>query len=179
MMNTPRLAAPFLGVAIFDTARLAARSFIFRQRLSGGDWLDQEKWGVEKFYYLNPVLSPGPEQNPCLTFFDGWDSRILRMRCKSVAGWMEGSPRGYAVSDYVGMPLLVDGSSIVTAYTTYDNRSRHLFFFGETSITGGGTYIMGFDSIRDPSGAYYLAIASYLKSDERYRLTGRSSDDRG
>ena len=29
MMNTPQLAAQFLGVAIFDTARLAARSFIF------------------------------------------------------------------------------------------------------------------------------------------------------
>jgi hypothetical protein len=28
MMNTPQLAAQFLGVAIFDTARLAARSFI-------------------------------------------------------------------------------------------------------------------------------------------------------
>jgi hypothetical protein len=28
MMNTPQLAAPFLGVAIFDTARLAVRSFI-------------------------------------------------------------------------------------------------------------------------------------------------------
>jgi hypothetical protein len=28
MMNTPQLTAPFLGVAIFDTARLAARSFI-------------------------------------------------------------------------------------------------------------------------------------------------------
>jgi hypothetical protein len=28
MMNTPQLAALFLGVAILDTARLAARSFI-------------------------------------------------------------------------------------------------------------------------------------------------------
>jgi hypothetical protein len=28
MMNTQQLAAPFLGVAIFDTAQLAARSFI-------------------------------------------------------------------------------------------------------------------------------------------------------
>jgi hypothetical protein len=28
MMNTPQLAAQFLGVAIFDTARLAARLFI-------------------------------------------------------------------------------------------------------------------------------------------------------
>ena len=28
MMNTPQLAAQFLGVALFDTARLAARSFI-------------------------------------------------------------------------------------------------------------------------------------------------------
>jgi hypothetical protein len=28
MMNTPQLAALFLGVAIFDTARLTARSFI-------------------------------------------------------------------------------------------------------------------------------------------------------
>jgi hypothetical protein len=28
MMNTPQLDAPFLGVAIFDTARLATRSFI-------------------------------------------------------------------------------------------------------------------------------------------------------
>jgi hypothetical protein len=35
MMNTPQLAAPFLGVAIFDTARLAARSFIRMEILYG------------------------------------------------------------------------------------------------------------------------------------------------
>jgi hypothetical protein len=29
MMNTPRLAAQFLAFALFDTAQLAARSFIF------------------------------------------------------------------------------------------------------------------------------------------------------
>jgi hypothetical protein len=28
MMNTPQLASRFLGVAFFDTARLAVRSFI-------------------------------------------------------------------------------------------------------------------------------------------------------
>jgi hypothetical protein len=32
MMNTPQLAAWFLGVAVFDTARLAARSFIPAER---------------------------------------------------------------------------------------------------------------------------------------------------
>jgi hypothetical protein len=32
MMNTPQLAAQFLGVAIFDTARLAARWFIRSRR---------------------------------------------------------------------------------------------------------------------------------------------------
>jgi hypothetical protein len=31
MMNTPQLAAPFSGIAIFDTARRAARSFIGAQ----------------------------------------------------------------------------------------------------------------------------------------------------
>jgi hypothetical protein len=31
MMNTPQLVAQFLGVAIFDAARLAARSFIIRR----------------------------------------------------------------------------------------------------------------------------------------------------
>jgi hypothetical protein len=34
MMNTPQLAAPFLGVAIFDTARLAAQSFIITAFMS-------------------------------------------------------------------------------------------------------------------------------------------------
>jgi hypothetical protein len=153
--------------------------FIFRQRASNGDWLGEKEWRIENYYSFNPVLFWGPEQNPCLTFYDGWDSRILRMRCKTEAGWEEGSHRGYAVSNYVGMSLFVDGSSIVTAYTTYDDQSRNVFFFGETSITSGATYIMGFDSIRDLSGGYYLAIASYLKSDEQYRLTVRSSADRG
>jgi phosphoribosylglycinamide formyltransferase-1 len=36
MLNTPQLAARFLGVAIFDTARLAARSFIFPGRGKSG-----------------------------------------------------------------------------------------------------------------------------------------------
>jgi hypothetical protein len=36
MMNTPQLAAQFLGVALCDTARLAARPFIFK--FNGIDW---------------------------------------------------------------------------------------------------------------------------------------------
>jgi hypothetical protein len=43
MMNTPRLAAQFLVVAIRDTARLAARCFIRFQKIMCLLWLKKSR----------------------------------------------------------------------------------------------------------------------------------------
>ena len=49
-VNTPQLAAQFLGVALLDTARLAARSFIILAEFGG---LDTQKPLLD---YLFPAI---------------------------------------------------------------------------------------------------------------------------
>jgi hypothetical protein len=153
--------------------------FYFVQRHPDGVLGMMEEWDFHQFFTAYSKLLWGRENEPCLTFFGDWDSKILRLRCKTETGWEVLPIKGYAAHYPLEMAFIVDDPFLQTAYVASRNSEGYALFFGETALKGGDVDVYSFDLSKDDAGVYYLAYRANLVSDHAYLLSVLSSEDGG
>ena len=153
------------------------QEYVLRSLYTDGSWGDEERIGREILYH-SPVFLLGEDEDLCYTFSDNYDSHILKMTCRTSAGWKVSSLRGYADQILYQIALFLDGPRIITAYTTFIEGNSTLYF-GETRLTGESTEIYNLDLAKDQSGGYHLVYTINMTSDKVYRMRVMDSQDQG
>jgi hypothetical protein len=156
----------------------ARQDYVYRRRMPGGSWGEEDRISNE-YYYADPVFLRGETGNPCHTTSAGWDSPVIRLLCNTSNGWQEAAPRGYAKLIPRQSKAFLDGSRIVTAYSSMDGNIITALYFGETQLTPETIDVYHFDIAKDNSGAYYVAYLAELISDDAYQLRVLRSEDQG
>jgi hypothetical protein len=152
---------------------------MFRRRTSSGDWTAREEWNVQDLHSLAPMFLAGTDNRPCIAYFEDWNSRILKIQCRSESGREKTPYQGYVERYPSEQVLFLDEPAVAAADTRWNDKGNRVLFFGADPLTSEGMNVSGMDAIKDADGTYRLAVAASLPSDGVYRLFVLSSSDRG